>query len=322
MKKSLLTTRVNSRRTSLNKYIVRIFLSGIVILLLVFFTPKIVANVSSVLLWPFHKIELWFTEAKTGLPYFIRDRQDLINEISELKYEIGFDSDSRVEEELLRKENEELKSLLGEELREDTQRATVIGRPNLIPYDVLIIDKGSEDGIQPNAPVYSSSRTVIGIVERVSKNTSVVQLTTSPAFKSTVYVYGPNIYTTAVGVGGGVLRVGVPQGVNLEIGNLVVLPSLEAGLFGEISVIESLPADPEQYGFVSLEIPINSIHFVAVGNKPIPEVDFAAAQANVEKIRNDVFIVPVPKDILVDLNGTSSATSTDTNATTTNSNEI
>ncbi len=310
MKKYSLTTKASSRRTSQNKALLRIAISGLAVLLLVGFAPKVMSGAASAVLWPIHRVESWLVNAESGLPYFLHSHGRQAAEILDLRSKLETKTDSDIKVEQLSKENQELRALLGDEGDVRTA-AGVVGRPNITPYDVLIIDRGRNDGIKVNAPVFLDKDTVIGVVERVSDNSSVVRLVTAPGFESTVFIYGPDIYTTAVGQGGGVLRVGVPQGVDLAEGNLVVMPSVEDGIFGLIDVVESVPANPEQFGYVTLPVSLSKIRLVAVGGRPLVPATFDEARERVVRKKNELFVVPVPEGLLVDLNSTSSASSTE-----------
>lgn len=211
----------------------------------------------------------------------------------------------------LREENESLRALLGDEEIEKIS-AGVIGRPTALPYDVLMIDKGEEDGIVEDAPVYAGEHTVIGFVAKVYNHSSLVALVSTPGFTSTAYIYGPNIYTTAVGIGGGVTRIHVPQGIEIEVGDPVVMPSLAKGVYGSISAVDSVPERPEQYGYVTTKLPINSLRAVAVGTRGLSVMDFEATQAVVDEAKRDFLMVDVPEGMLIDIgSSTSTATSSE-----------
>ena len=216
-----------------------------------------------------------------------------------------------IEIDRLRAENTALRTVLGSE-NETRIAAGVIGRPTNLPYDVLVIDKGERDGIVKDAPVYVGTNQVIGFVVAVYGESSIVALVTTPGWSSTVYIYGPNIYTTAIGQGGGITRVHTPQGIKLEEGNIVVVPSLSDGVFGRISAVDSVPSRTEQYGYVAMNMPLNSIRLVAVGTRPLSTIDFETAQAVVTEAGRELLLVPVPEEILIE------AESATTTATTTN----
>jgi cell shape-determining protein MreC len=275
---------------------------------LLFILPMVVAFPAHIAFLPIYKIQTWVGQSLGNIPALLTERSKLADEIQELKLAQSSLGDDQLTIQFLTSENEELHSLLGDG---NSPRivAGVIGRPNKTPYDVLVLDKGSRDGIFEGSPVYIGNNAVVGIVSRVFPDSSVVTLVTTPGFQVSVYILGPNIYTNAEGIGGGQLRVGVPQGIQLNVGDLVILPGIDAGIYGKISVIDSIPTQPEQYGYVSPEIPLTSIRLVSVGKAPLEAVTFEEAQAIVSDIRNSVFLVPIPDHILVTTDATSSATS-------------
>lgn len=237
---------------------------------------------------------------------------------SALRYALERDApalsaDLEAELAALRAENASLRSLSADP--EERIAAGVIGRPAALPYDVLFIDKGSEDGAALNAPVFADQDTVIGFVARLYDRSALVVLVSTPGYVSTVYIHGPNIYTSAVGLGGGVTRIHVPQGVALKEGDAVVIPSLSPGVYGAITAVDSVPERPEQYGYVTTNQPISSLRFVAIGRRPLESIGFEAAQAVVEEAKRDFLSVSVPEGILIEAGSelsTSTATSTAT----------
>tara|TARA_B100000745_G_scaffold44161_1_gene26704 strand:+ start:1544 stop:2395 length:852 start_codon:yes stop_codon:yes gene_type:complete len=271
--------------------------------------PKVFRTVASVVVSPVVMTKSWFAESGSSFPQYLRNRKELLDELALMRTELAATGGERHTIKTLAQENEELRSLLGYE-GEERILAGVIGRPGNIPYDSLMIDQGVSDGVREGAPVYIGDGTVIGIVKNAAPQTALVELITTPGFEATVFIMGPDIYTNAVGVGGGQLRVGVPQGIELAVGDMVVLPSITSGIYGEVSVVQSEPTRPEQYGFVSPHTPLSGIRFVSVGTTPMQSVSFEEAQQILGEIRSEFFMVPVPEDILIDTeSGSSTATS-------------
>ena len=309
MKKFSSTTRGSSRRTSQNKKIKTILIVSVICMSLLFFIPKIVLITASAFVTPVNAVKSWLLESKDSFPQFVRDRNALAKEIENLRAELASERSTHFTERALRKENERLRNLL-HDTDEERILAGIIGRPNMLPYDVLLIDKGEKDGIKRGAPVFINKDTVIGIVKEVTPHSAFVELVTTDGFQTTVFIIGPDIYTNAVGIGGGQLQVSVPQGIELKEGDLVILPSAAPGIFGQVSVVQSEPSLPEQYGYVSPDIPIASLRFVTISMRPLETVSFQDAQKVVSEAI-DVFTIDVPDDVLVGTKGTSTATSTD-----------
>jgi len=287
----------NSRRISPIKFFLPTLLLVGAFLVLFFIVPRVLYLVAAGVMYPIQQTQSWFAESTASFPSFIRNRSELINEISNLEQAIAERDGDRFTLDSLIKENDELRILLGYE-EDERIMAGVIARPNQLPSDVLIIDRGSIHGIVAGAPVYAGERTVIGFVHATSKNSAAVTLITSPGFSSTVYVFGPDIYTSAVGIGGGQLRVGVPQGVPLALGNTVVLPAVTSGVYGQISHIESVDTQSEQFGFVSPKLPLTSLRLVSVGRSALLGTDYVTASLNVDAVRNELFTVLVPEELL------------------------
>ena len=314
MKKFSSITRVNSRRISQNKKLIRIVVTMVICLGVVFLIPKVVNVMVSVVAAPINMSKTWITSSGNSLPQYFRNRTELVAEISDLQTQLVNSSGDRFTAITLSKENMELRSLLGDD-GDERVLAGVIGRPGSLPYDSLMIDQGTRAGVVVGAPVYIGDNTVIGIVKNATPQTSLVELITTVGFEATVYIIGPDIYTNAVGIGGGQLRVGVPQGILLQEGDSVVLPSITSGVYGTISLVQSEPSRPEQYGYVSPKTPIASIRLVSVGKTPMQNISFDEAQEILKEIKTTSFTIPVPDEILVD-------TDTSTTSTSTNQEEI
>jgi hypothetical protein len=265
---------------------------------------------SSLLLTPVAKTKTWLAESTSSFPMFFRDRTELINQINALESALSGAGGNQFTIDSLAKENEDLRSLLSY-AGEERILAGIIGRPSQLPYDVLMLDRGSVDGVTEGAPVYINDSTVIGLVRAVTPYSSVAELITTPGFETTVYIIGPDIYTTAVGNGGGQMRVGVPQGIDLTVGDLVVIPSVTSGVYGAITHIETSPTQPEQYGYVATTIPLGSMRLVSIGKTPVQPVSFAEAQAMVATQKERLLVVPVPDGILIDIDTATTSTSTD-----------
>ncbi len=267
---------------------------------MLFFVPTLLNSAASFVIIPIVKVSHWVSYSGSSLPVFIRDRLDLMYEIENLRSDLVLVNEYRLIKNSILEENIQLRRLMGDE-NQNRILAGIIGRPGMMPHDSLIIDQGIDDGVVPGAPVFIGENTVIGIVKHTTGNTSLVELSTSNNFVTTVYIVGPDIYATAVGVGGGKMRVGVPQGIELSVGDLVLMPSIISGLYGEISVVKSDPTGPEQYGYVSPHTSIASLRFVSVGQAPLEHVSFEEAQYILANNKTTIFTVPVPDEILIDV---------------------
>jgi len=251
-------------RNPRRRRIIRITTIGVVFVCIGLLLPKAISIVSAFVMAPVHGVHTWLQQSSSALPVFIRDRSALHDRIVSLEHELAVSQRSSITQQRLLEENNRLRSLLS--ISDDTRVAAgVIARPDTLPYDLLQIDRGYNHGIEIGAPVFIGQDSVIGLIVHTADKYSFVQLITSPGFTATAFIAGPNIIAPLEGMGGGIARVRVPQGVPMTTGNVVHLPSVDPGTFGRVSYIENRPTQPEQFGYIAPDLALSSIHMVAVG---------------------------------------------------------
>lgn len=306
MKKFSSTTKGHSPR---NWKIKAAFATLAVVIALGWLAPVLLTSVSAVVTYPAHVVRVWIEDSNHSLALYLRDKDELSDRITELERERAQKSGTAQSITRLQRENETLRTLLNQDAP-DRLAARVLARPNQLPYDVLQIDRGRADGVVVDAPVFYGTDQVIGFVFHVTRDYSLVSLVTTPNQTATAYVLGPDIYTSAEGVGNGMLRVRLPQGVSVEEGDVVILPAVSSGVYGEIVHIETTPTQPEQFGYVPLQAPLQSLRYVTVGRDPLTPADFDEAAARVDAVRDDLFQLSIPEEFQV---GTSTATTSPVN---------
>lgn len=298
MKTSLLTKKANSRRISLIKRILFALFGASLLGLIIFVVPFILRSAVGVVWYPFDMVRVWVAESGSSFPQYIRARSTLIAELESYKIANSIERGDESTIIKLQIENDAFRLQLGA-VPEERLLARVIARPNQLPYDMLMLDRGRNHGVVENAPVFLGKDQVIGFVSIVHDATSLVTLITTPGFIASAYVFGPNIYTETEGMGGGILRVRVPQGILLSAHDLVMMPALDSGVYGEIAYIEAAPSQPEQYGYVRTSVPLQSLYYVSVAREPMVTHTFAEAKNLVANVKSALFSVAVPPNELV-----------------------
>jgi len=249
----------------------------------------------------------YFAYSTAALPAFLRGRTELINEIEILKSDIAAKSGDSATIARLLHENEELRALLGD-AGSDRILAGVIARPPSVPYDTLILDKGSSDGVVEGTVVYHTHDHALGIVSRVYPTMSLVTLFSSDGVESTVYVYGADVFAYAYGEGGGVIRISLPQGILVQEGDVVVLPSIAPGDLGVVERVVSIPTQPEQSAYLTFPVPLQSLRSVVIAREPLERMDVTNVADLAKTLRERTFF-DVPDELRL---GTSSTTATTT----------
>ena len=91
----------------------------------------------------------------------------LREEIAELKFNLtGFTDISE--------ENAQLKEILGRVGSREVVLAVVLAKPGQSPYDTLVIDMGSRDGIADGARVFAYGDVLIGNINKVMPKSSII----------------------------------------------------------------------------------------------------------------------------------------------------
>ena len=302
---------IRSRRTSDNKRIKQLLLVVVSLLVVAFVVPSVVRFVAGVVLYPVIQIENWFATSNQVLPTLWRDKIELQTEINSLKQEIASSGREDLTQQRLFAENNRLRALLGA-TTSSRVAAAVVGRPTELPYDLIQIDQGYVAGIEVGAPVFIGRDTVIGIVSTVQRTSAFVTLFTTPDFQSTVFLSDANVVAILEGLGGGVARVRVPQGIPLRINDLVHIPSIQPGVYGRIAWVENEPTQPEQYGYITPEIPITSLYMVSVGEPSVISDDPERAREYMAEIQKELLVIPQITPVTL---ATSTASTTETVST-------
>ncbi len=298
MRNYSLKTRENSRPNSKQRILISVLLLTALVVLLISFGGTLFGRALATIVYPYHATRHWLTESTAILPSYLRSRNDLLEEIATYQNDIAKQAANATLIKKLQSENQELRELLS---ATDTERiaASVIARPPFLPYDAYLIDRGEADGIKVGSLVYYHNNYALGYVTKTFSQSALVTLYSAPRVRFTAYVMGPNIFANARGEGGGVIRVSVPQGVMLKAGNVVIAPGIHGGLIGSISSVTSEPTEPEQHGFVTLPIPLQSVRMVAISSATLETVSFSEAVDAIEAFATPALTFTLPTSTLL-----------------------
>lgn len=317
--KSYLIMKVHSRLSSKqtkHTRTARILFIALGVLILGLLVPYLFMAAGQIIMYPIHATNEWFRHSTARFPMFLKNQEELIETIESLENELAVAASTDLTKQRLFEENMWLRQLLQVDSRSRIA-AAVIARPTELPYDLMQIDRGADDGIKVGAPVYVGADNVIGIVSYAAPKYAFVELFTTPGFTATAYVGGANVMATLEGYGGGVARVSVPQGIPLQVGNLVHVPSIDPGVFGRVEYVENLPTQPEQYGYIALPKPVSSIHYVAVASEIVTKLEPPVIEERVRQIITDTLMVDTKSFTLASSTATSTDTDIDTGSTST-----
>lgn len=129
---------------------------------------------------------------------------------------------------------------------EDGVMAGVLARPPLTPYDVLIVDKGSDQGVVLGDRVFAMGGVPIGVVADVSARQSRITLFSSGGHETYGWIGEERNAVTFVGQSMGAFYVAVPREVAIAVGDTAYMPGGGARPFGQVVNVRSSASSPEQ----------------------------------------------------------------------------
>lgn len=201
---------------------------------------------------------IWQAEnfTKDFLSINLSSKKDLYKQNILLKEEIEKKETDLLFVKTLEEENLKLKEILGRTpIEKKVVLSLILAKPNQTPYDTLIIDRGSKDGISPENKVFVGGDVLIGEIESVDLNTSRVLMYSSPGNILQVVYGNTGIYFNAKGLGGGSFEVEVTRDIDVNIGDMFFYPGLENTLIGTVKKVDFDPRD--SFKKVILKSPVN-----------------------------------------------------------------
>lgn len=214
---------------------------------------------------PLWSAELTAEDYAKTLSHSATSKDALIAENTRLRLELAKFQYSDFLIKALERENADLKAFYGRE-GEVFLTASVLARPPRAIYDTLVVDIGSDAGIEVGARVYAAPHIVIGDVQEVYSRTAVVSLYSSSGRETEVLV--GDVSAIARGRGSGNYVVVLPRSLAVATGTPIVLGGTTLSVFGEVDSIEAHPADPEQTIYFRNPISISSLRQVIIEADP------------------------------------------------------
>lgn len=126
----------------------------------------------------------------------------------------------------------------------DSILAGVLARPPVSPYDMLIVDTGSNEGVMVGSRADGPGGMPIGQVESVTGNSARIQLYSTPAKETESWVGENRIPVTLIGEGSGAMSAVVAREAGIAIGDLVYMAGPGALPVGSVIAVENDPSSP------------------------------------------------------------------------------
>lgn len=201
----------------------------------------------------------------SGASAIFLPKRSLLEENNRLKEEIASISARLANYNALLDENLQVREILGRLDRTDNiVLSAILSKPSRSPYDILIIDAGSNDGISVGNLVLAYGSVAIGQVREVYPRSAKVVLFSGWGEKTEGVVVGNDIYFEVLGRGGGTFEMVLPRDLELEKGIEVVVPGISSRV---LAIVDSVISDPrDSFKKVVMVSPVNiqELKFVQV----------------------------------------------------------
>lgn len=142
--------------------------------------------------------------------------------------------------------------------------AGVVARPPLAPYDMLIVGKGSAQGVSAGNLVTGEGGVPLGTVSTVTGNTAQVLLYSASGRATEGWAGEERTPVTLMGKGSGAFSAQVPREAPFLVSDVIFLPGPGALPVGKIREVETDPSSPSATLHVEPLVNLFSLTYVFI----------------------------------------------------------
>lgn len=136
-----------------------------------------------------------------------------------------------------------LLELVGREQEPDTVIAAVLTRPPQTPYDVIIIDAGSNESVSVGSEVSLPEGPILGVVSEVYSKRAKVKLFSASGEETSAVLERNNMPVILVGTGGGNFKLTLPRDIIVEKGDRILSTDIASRHLATVGEINIRPTD-------------------------------------------------------------------------------
>lgn len=213
---------------------------------------------------PFWSGRNFFLNMVSDTKEYFRTKASIISENIYLKNELDSLKLKQVDYDEILRENQKIKNIGEENLKQDRVISRVLSKPPISPYDTFVVSSGEKDGVVVGNKVYISNNTIVGIVKGVTLENSVVELFSNSGLKQEVTLTRTGTTYTIVGRGGGNFVLDVPKDTDIVWGDVFVFPDNNLSIIGNVYFIDSNSQSAFKVIYVKLPVNLFSIDWVSI----------------------------------------------------------
>ena len=185
----------------------------------------------------------------------------LVAQNNTLRAQLASSSIVVLDRNMLYAENIDLKARLNRSVNSSSTLAAVLSRPPETPYDTLMLDVGSQNGIATGDLVAAGGSVYIGTIAQVYPTTSRALLFSAPGESYSALLMGSSTGAmtpvSVTGQGSGSLTAEVPAGVAVAVGDRVIFPGIVPQFIASVTAVESKAQ--ESFQTIYMQLPVNPL---------------------------------------------------------------
>ena len=213
---------------------------------------------------PVFKFSRFAAEKKDNIFFLFKNKQSLDEELNYLR-----EKNIELENEIIllesaKKENEELKIMLSRPEKKSYILGSIISRPPQSPYDMIVVDTGSDNGVKQGMRVVAYGSVLIGHVAETFPGVSKIKLVSYPGEETNLIMENAKISAIGLGLGGGNIEVKIPSSVKINSGDKINTEGTSYYLLGTADKIEADALDPFQKIIFRMPVNLNELQKIGL----------------------------------------------------------
>lgn len=212
---------------------------------------------------------IWKGESALALNFwhftgFFKDKNTLLRENEALREKARADEFLLAASRASESQYESLLQVFGRTSTTTSVAAGVLVHPPETPYDVLVVDAGSTNGVKKEDLVFLPEGAVVGRVIEVFGRSSRVKLFSMNGENTNAVLERGNVPIVLVGQGGGNFKFTLPREVAVLPGDRILSPAVDGALMGVARDVEVTPTDSFKTVLVESRAPVFTIRYVTI----------------------------------------------------------
>lgn len=157
-----------------------------------------------------------------------------------------------------------LLELVGRKQESSMVVAAVLTHPPQTPYDVIIIDAGSNESITIDSQVSLPEGPILGVVSEVFAKSAKVKLFSASGEETNAVLERNNVPVILIGTGGGNFRLALPRDIAIEKGDRILSPNIVSRPLATVVDVSIRPTDSFKEVLAKSPTNIFTLRFVFV----------------------------------------------------------